>query len=80
MKTVLKISAKCSDMFSAFLSEEGKPTLEYADYVPHWFPNSNVNHYGDYVHLTIDVETGQILNWRKPTAAQLKETFSEKEE
>jgi hypothetical protein len=67
---ILTISAKCSDLFSALWN--GK---EYFGYVPDWLPNKNTKHYGDYVELKIDIETGQILNWVKPTKAQLEETF-----
>ena len=67
----ISINAKCSDMFSARL-DDGR---EYDGYVPSWFPNPAASHYGDYVELTIDLETGKILNWKKPTAAQINETF-----
>lgn len=69
MKT-LRVSAKCSDMFTA--QYDGK---DYDGYVPEWFPHPNTSHYGDYVILEINPETGQILNWKKPTATQLNETF-----
>ncbi len=69
MKT-LQISAKCSDMFCASLDGKG-----YDGYVPDWFPHPYTSHYGDYVILEINLETGQILNWKQPTDAQLKETF-----
>lgn len=69
---IISITAKCSDMFSASLSQDGKRIGEYDGYVPDWMPGQ---HYGDYVELKIDAETGQILNWKKPTAAQLNETF-----
>jgi hypothetical protein len=85
MKTtqVIKINAKCSDMFAATLettkqNEAGSQLTSFANYdgyVPAWFPSNAVNHYGDYVELTIDVETGRILNWKKPTQAQLNDTF-----
>jgi hypothetical protein len=68
---VLRISAKCSDLFFADLQGE----KEYSGYVPAWLPNKNVNHYGDYVELVIDIDTGMILNWEKPTKTQLEETF-----
>lgn len=71
MKTI-RISAKCSDLFSASLAHEGEFVGEYHGYVPEWMPGE---HYGDYVSLHIDIETGKILNWEKPTAADLKETF-----
>ena len=79
MKT-LTISAKCSDMFSARLVESGKPAKDYNGYVPSWFPNPKEEHYGDYVQLTIDIETGKILNWKEPTVTDLKETFKDAEE
>lgn len=66
MKTI-KISAKCSDMFNA--QYDGK---SYSGYVPDWMPGE---HYGDYVNLEIDLETGKILDWKKPTKTQLDETF-----
>lgn len=69
----IKISAKCSDMFCAdFFDKEGKMVGSYTGYVPKFFPNPNVEHYGDYVELVIDLSTGLILNWKKPTAAQLE--------
>ena len=71
--TTIHVSAKCSDMFGAQLIQDGKRVGEYDGYVPAWFPNPNVQHCGDYVELQIDVETGQIVNWKKPTAAQLKD-------
>ena len=48
---------------------------EHDGYVPAWFPNSNITHNGDYVELRIDVETGRILNWQKPTQNDLAKTF-----
>lgn len=68
MKT-LSICAKCSDMFSAQLKQDGKTIGEYDGYVPDFMPGQ---HYGDYVMLTIDIETGKILGWKKPTAEDLK--------
>ena len=66
---IIDISAKCSDMFSAVLSDGKEFVGEYNGYVPGFFPGE---HYGDYVMLKIDTETGQILNWRKPTQKDLK--------
>ena len=88
-RTIINISAKCSDMFSASLAKTETNATgsklehsigDYTGYVPSWFPNPNVEHYGDYVQLDIDVATGQIINWKRPTSKQLAETFkSEKE-
>lgn len=68
MKTIC-ISAKCSDMFSANLNQDGKEIGFYSGYVPDFFPEQ---HYGDYVIFNIDVDTGRIVNWKKPTAKDLK--------
>ena len=69
MKTIISISAKCSDLFSATLKRDGKVVGEYDGYVPSLLPGE---HYGDYVLLDIDTETGRILNWKKPTTKDLK--------
>lgn len=42
------------------------------DYVPGFFPG---DHYGDYLLLSIDLETGQILNWKKPSPESVAEAF-----
>lgn len=70
------ITAKCSDMFSAVMRKDGKAVGRYNGYVPPWFPTSASQNDGDYVVLEIDITTGRIVNWRKPTAAQLKSTFT----
>ena len=82
---IITICAKCSDMFSARLvgddgEEKGKT---YRGYVPEWMPQQSTpdysiargEHYGDYVELDIDVSTGRILNWKRPTARELVRTF-----
>ncbi len=64
-KTVLSTCIKCSDRFAAILTDgTGKVLKEHDNYVPEFMPG---NHYGDYVELDIDIETGQILNWKKPS-------------
>ena len=72
---IISISAKCSDLCSSELTDDQDATIcEQADgYVPGWFPDGG----GDYVVLDIDLETGQILNWSKPTAKQLQDWISE---
>jgi hypothetical protein len=71
---ILRITAKCSDLFSATLEDNGEFVGEYDGYVPEWMPGE---HGGDYVELTINIETGQILEWTPPTKAQSKETFGQ---
>lgn len=70
----IRICAKCSDLFSARTFIDGE-CRTYNGYVPNWFPNPSTEHYGDYVQLDIDVDTGKIIGWRKPTLKQLRETF-----
>ena len=69
----IRITAKCSDMFSAQLVDiNGKIVGEYEGYVPDFMPGE---HYGDYVQLDIDIPTGNVLNWKCPSQGQLNETF-----
>lgn len=71
--TSIRISAKCSDLFSATLHDENERQIgEYDGYVPGFFPGE---HYGDYVSLDIDLATGRILNWKAPSAKAVIETF-----
>jgi hypothetical protein len=66
---VASINAKCSDLcFVELKDENGKVIAEHDGYVPDFMPEE---HYGDYVELDIDLETGRILNWKKPTAATM---------
>jgi len=67
MKTIICISAKCSDLFSATLKRDGKVIGEYSGYVPDFLGSD-----GDYIELDIEIISGKIINWRKPSAAQLK--------
>lgn len=67
---VIKISAKCSDLFSM----EGPNGLQYSGYVPDFFPDE---HFCDYVMLTIDTRSGKILNWGNVLDSQVKEVFKQ---
>lgn len=71
----LKLHCKIRDCFTAGLySSDGKEIKDYDGYVPDFMPG---NHYGDYLILDIDIETGQITNWKQPTAEQLEEWINE---
>lgn len=69
------ISAKCSDMFGATAYDENDNQVgeSYDGYVPDFMPGE---HFGDYVELTIELATGRIVNWKKPSQKALAETFS----
>jgi hypothetical protein len=66
---ILRIVAKCSDRCCAFLeTKDGEILKEHDGYVPEMMPGE---HYGDYIEIDIDIETGMILNWKKPSQAAL---------
>lgn len=74
IKTV-RISGKTSDLCSvSFCDEKGKEVGERHGYVPDWMPGQ---HYGDYIELDIDVDTGKILNWKKPSQTALVKSMGE---
>lgn len=67
----ISIYTKVCDSFTAdLLDAEGKVIhRQENDYVPGFMPGE---HYGDYIILEIDIETGVITNWNKPTVQQLE--------
>lgn len=72
IKTI-EISAKCSDLFSmGIVDAKGNTNWSYDGYVPGFFPGE---HYGDYVNLVINVETGKIVNWKRPNQETLVKAF-----
>lgn len=58
----LSINAKCSDLCYTTIENNGTTIYEHDGYVPDFMPDE---HYGDYIMLDIDPDTGQILNWNK---------------
>ena len=65
---ILTISAKCSDLcYTKYTDKNGKET-ESDGYVPNGI---GIDEYGDYVVLDIDMETGQIQNWKPVTDKQV---------
>mgnify|MGYP000524606174 CR=1 FL=1 len=70
----LKLHLKVCDRFTGSLeSATGTELKDFDDYVPDFMPG---NHYGDYVILDIDIDTGQITNWEVPSAEQLQNFIS----
>lgn len=66
----LSLVLKVSDQFCALLKDsEGHPIKDYEGYVPNFMPGE---HYGDYVELDIDIDTGEIVNWEVPTKEQIE--------
>lgn len=67
MVRILNICGKTSDLCSATLEVDGKEVKEHDGYVPKFMPEGG----GDYISLEIDIDTGLIVNWVKPTQKQL---------
>lgn len=66
----VKVTAKVRDSGTyEYKGTDGQEMYENDGYVPDFFPE---DHFGDYLELEIDLESGQILNWKKPTAEQLQ--------
>lgn len=64
----IDLHMKVCDTFSAHLLDgESKKLAEYEGYVPKFMPpdHDGSSHYGDYLILRIDLDTGQIVNWPK---------------
>jgi hypothetical protein len=73
---IINVQAKVSDLgFYTLYSGDGKNLGEHDGYVPDFFPG---DHYGDYLILDIDVESGRIVNWQTPWDKDLEETFGYK--
>ena len=73
------VSAKVRDSGCyTFKDNDGSVIKSIEDsYVPDFFPTE---HYGDYLELEIDLESGQILNWKKPTPEQLNYVLNPEDE
>lgn len=69
---VLRICCMVLDEFTAHILDSKGDELGGQDrgYVPDFMPG---DHYGDYLSLDIDLESGQVLNWNRPTTEQLAE-------
>jgi hypothetical protein len=65
---ILRISAKCSDLCSTIYTDDNGKKTESNGYVP---SGIGIDDYGDYVDIAIDMKTGQILDWKPVTDAQV---------
>ena len=72
----LYLYLKVSDRFcGSLLDQDDNMVVDFDGlYVPDFMPGQ---HYGDYVILDIDIDTGQILNWKTPSAESLTEFIEE---
>jgi hypothetical protein len=68
---ILRISAKCSDLcWTEYTDAKGNKT-ESDGYVPEGIGISSDGDCGDYVSLDIDMQTGQIQNWKPVSDARV---------
>lgn len=66
----ISISAKCSDLcFTQLVDKNNNVLATKNGYVPKFMPDDG----GDYVVLDIDLETGTILNWKRPTKQSIEQ-------
>ncbi len=70
----LSIYCKIRDRFTYSIKDEQGEPIHTQDhgYVPGFMPG---DHYGDYVILDIDLDTGVVTNWKKPSAEQIEEAI-----
>jgi len=75
---VLHVYCKVCDNFTAWIADQNDDEIHRQDdgYVPGFMPG---DHYGDYLILDIDLDTGRILNWKATTAEQIEEWISPKD-
>jgi len=67
--TVARVVAKCSDLCNVTLIDAaGNEVASHSGYVPDFMPGE---HFGDYIELEIELSTGRILNWKKPSKETL---------
>lgn len=62
-KSILVHAKVCDSGSYALKDVNGKEVAVRDDYVPSFFPDE---HYGDYLILDIELESGIILNWKRP--------------
>ena len=71
----ITISAKCSDLFWMRCMDKDKKSLgEYDGYVPSGLGIGD--EFGDYVTFTLDLETGQIQDWKKINLSKVDITLT----
>ena len=75
----LSLYLKVSDQFTArLLDQNGEEIFDQGDgYVPGFMPGE---HYGDYVFLDIDIDTGKITNWKAPDAGDIEKWIDKSED
>lgn len=75
----IQLHCKIRDYFQAqIIDQDGQEIGGQEDgYVPDFMPGE---HFGDYIILNIDLETGQITNWQKPAQEQIVRFINQQED
>ena len=68
---ILKISAKCSDLCWTEYTDKNGNVTNSDSYVPEGIGITEDGDCGDYVRIDIDMQTGQILNWKPVSDAKV---------
>lgn len=71
----ISIYTKVTDRFCAnIIDQDGDVIFDQDDgYVWGFMPGE---HYGDYIILDIDIDTGQIKNWKPPSAQEIQDLIN----
>jgi len=73
-KTISIYCKVCDNFTASIKDQDGETLFEQEDgYVWDIMPG---DHYGDYLILDIDIDTGRINNWQKPDAADVMELIN----
>lgn len=68
----LIITAKCSDRCTiSYEDDNGNILAQNDSYVPEGLTIGGPDDDGDYIDIEIDVKTGQILNWKQVSEANI---------
>ena len=67
LRKSISFYAKCSDRFGCSIKEDGEAVGRYEGYPPAFLGDPH----RDGINLEINIETGQILNWKKPSEEEI---------
>lgn len=77
--SILHVTAKCVDRCVCQLeNKNGQIEIESDSYVPTGINIGGDDDDGDYIDISIDIETGQILNWKPLTEDQVFRAIAKK--
>jgi hypothetical protein len=74
VKTIDMYLKVCDEMHFLLKDAQGDTVVNYEGYVPHTLIPGE---YSEYMHLIIDIETGQITNWKVPGRLDIESFISE---